>query len=229
MLERRTRLAGKTCGSVGNRAQPLDAILNTMGSAYTYTKWLLLLAGVLSCTSCWVLMPNCHKRFTTYQIAVQGNPSHSIHFDGMYVSEELSQVLLFEPSGLIKIFPNCVPDTGFWASPLQTISTITLRDKHWAREHWGTYSIEQDSIHIQFFNYHQTEGCKRSVFDYRGVLLNDTTFVITSKIAYWFDDTATTGHFVYRFYPTDFKPDDSRIWFEKKRWYLRNRDPSRAK
>lgn len=59
--------------------------------------------------------------------------------------------------------------------------------------------------------------------------MNDTTLVITSCIAYWFADTATTGRFVYRFYRTDFKPDYSKIWFEKKKWYLTGRDSSRVR
>ncbi len=195
-----------------------------------YTKWFLLLAGVLSCTSCWVLMPNCHKQFTVYQLPVHDSTATSqLRSDGIYASEHTREVLCFQPNGLVKAYPLCIPDTGFWTDPSLTISIIQSRYEPYKKEDWGAYTVLADTLKLQRFNYHQTEVCKRSVFDYRGVVLNDTTLVITSKIAYWFDDTATTGHFVYRFYPTDFKPDDSRIWFEKKRWYLRNRDPSRAK
>lgn len=175
-------------------------------------------------------MPNCHKQFTVYQLPVHDSTATSqLRSDGIYASEHTREVLCFQPNGLVKAYPLCIPDTGFWTDPSLTISIIQSRYEPYKKEDWGAYTVLADTLKLQRFNYHQTEVCKRSVFDYRGVVLNDTTLVITSKIAYWFDDTATTGHFVYRFYPTDFKPDDSRIWFEKKRWYLRNRDPSRAK
>lgn len=188
----------------------------------------LLLAGSIS--SCWVLMPNCHKRFTVYRDAVHDSTALTLlHSDGIYASEDTREVLFFKMNGLVKVYPFCIPDSGFWHNPAHTIATIQSRYEPYAKDDWGAYSIVGDSLKIQSFNYHQTEVCKRSVFDYRGVVLNDTTFVITSRIAYWFADTATTGQFVYRFYRTDFKPDDSRIWFEKKRWYLNGRDSSRVR
>ncbi len=207
----------------------MDALLK-MGMWSALFRWTLLSASAFTLSSCWVLMPNCHSRFVVYQEPVyESAASAQIRSDGIYASEQTSEVLYFQPDGLAKAYPYCIPDSGFWANPSQTISAIKSRYESYAKEDWGAYYVMGDSLRMQRFNYHQTEVCKRSVFDYRGVVLNDTTFVITSRIAYWFADTATTGRFVYRFYRTDFKPDDSKIWFEKKRWYLRGRDPSRER
>ena len=188
----------------------------------------LLLAGSIS--SCWVLMPNCHKRFTTYRYPIQGpSDKNQLRANGFYYSTEEHDAFFLTPSGLIKMVPFRIPLKASKVDSSGVLEDIIGWSRFTGKNYWGEYRINNDSIQLQWFNYHQTEVCKRSVFDDRGIVLNDTTFVITSRIAYWFDDTATTGQFVYRFYRTDFKPDDSRIWFEKKRWYLNGRDKSRVR
>lgn len=175
-------------------------------------------------------MPNCPKRFTTYRFAVQDSLARvSLRTDGFYFSPEKHDAFLFESDGLVRELPFRIPLSKSGVDSTRVIEDMQAFYKVTPRDYWGAYRIFGDSLQLQWFNYHQTEVCKRSVFDYRGVVLNDTTFVITSRIAYWFADTATTGRFVYRFYRTDFKPDDSKTWFEKKRWYLRGRDPSRER
>lgn len=122
-----------------------------------------------------------------------------------------------------------IPKQTFWASPELIIQQIRAHDDFDRREYWGAYAIEGPNLRIQNFNYHTNEFCKRSVFEYTGTMESDTSFVISSEIAYWFDKTPAEGHWVYRFYPTSFTPDDRRIWFETRRWYKRGLHPSRAR
>lgn len=193
-------------------------------------KLFLALAGSILLSSCWVLMPNCHRRFTVHEDPFgDGQPNDLPRLNGIYVSDESRSAFYFFPHGLVKEFSFSVPESGYLSNPQETINRMEMTKRYPPSEDWGGYSIDGKELVIQRFNYHQTEICKRSIFEYHGVMVNDTTFIISSYNHYWFSDTATTCHFVYRFYPTDFKPDDSKIWFEKKRWYLRDRDPSRAR
>lgn len=152
--------------------------------------------------------------------------------DGVYVNEELNEILVFNRNGLVKAYPNFIPhESDFWRDPGKVMQRITSFEKLRFDQHerWGAYSLKSDALLVQRFNYHTNEFCKRSVFEYTGTILSDTAFIITSKVAYWFDKAPAEGHWVYRFYPTSFTPDDRRIWFENRRWYKRGRHPSRAR
>lgn len=205
----------------------MDLVLSHMRPTIRTTLFLLL---AFSASSCWVLMPNCPRQFNVHEEPITSlAPVMRLRMDGIYVCEETGTAFCIWPSGLVKEYPVSIPSTGFWANPQETLDRIAVQESYRSKDDWGAYSLQGTALKIQTFNYHQTEFCKRSVFEYTGAVENDTTFVITSKIAYWFADTATTGRFVYRFYPTDLRPDDSRIWFEKKRWYKRERHADRVR
>ncbi len=194
---------------------------------------LALFSGMCMLTSCWAVMPSCRGRFNTYRLPMLDT---SVVFhprtDGIYVCEEANGIFSFRGDGQVKYYPNMIakiPKESFWGDPAIIIEHVKRFDALNRREFWGAYAMIGSVLRVQHFNYHQTEFCKRSVFEYFGTMENDSSFVITSEIAYWFDKAPDTTRYRYRFYPTEFTPDDRRIWFENRRWYKRGLHPSRAR
>lgn len=194
---------------------------------------LALYAALCMLTSCWVLGPSLHGRFNTYREPFVDSSALAFpRFDGIYVCEEANEIFFFQENGFVKNYPNMIaeiPKESFWVNTEDIIERVKRYDEFDRRESWGAYTRLDSALRIQHFVAHHYEFIRRSVFEYTGTILSDTAFVITSEIAYWFDKTPITGRFVYRFYPTSFTPDDSRIWFEKRRWYKKGRHPSRAR
>lgn len=64
---------------------------------------LALCSGMCMLTSCWVVMPSCHKHFDTYCLPMlEGGVGVHPRTDGLYVCEEANDIFCFGPNGLVK-------------------------------------------------------------------------------------------------------------------------------
>ncbi len=97
------------------------------------------------------------------------------------------------------------------------------------KENWGDYAVKENEIILQNFNRNNEEVCKRSVFEEKGRILNDSTIEIYSEYSYWWKDKSPTLYApcVLNFYKTDTKPDSTIAWFVNKNWYKNELNTSR--
>jgi len=116
---------------------------------------------------------------------------------------------------------------AFWLYPETAIDTILANDDYFKREIWGHYQIIYDTIIIQSFGLANDQLCRRSVYETRGIILNDSTIKVFSDYSYWHNYELIKEPNIFRLYKTKHKPDSSIAWFNKKRWYKKNLHESR--
>ena len=177
-------------------------------------SFLLLLASCVSPI-------NCRKQFTIYK-----NPNNNVisEFsflkDGVFVSLNGKNAFYLYNNDLVKsILRTERANQLFWVCPVKEIYKILPDDEYFKREIWGHYQIINDTILIQTFGLSNDQLCRRSVYETKGVLLNDSTIEVFSYYSYWFESEFINEPNIYRFYKTDLKPDSTLAWFNKKRWY----------
>src|SRR5687768_13508 len=96
----------------------------------------------------------------------------------------------------------------------------------------GYYAIRSDTIKIQFFIYQDQYWMRRNSLELIGMIKNDTTIELRRSSCHWCDKfyniTLPKSNSIdfeppieYRFVKDEQKPDSSRIWFRKKKWYLK--------
>ncbi len=136
--------------------------------------------------------------------------------------------LCFFDNGLAKYISSSVSaNNSFWINPEVEIKNLLENDQYFKKELWGHFQIIDDTIIIQNFGISNDQLCRRSVYEKKGVIVNDSTIIILSNYSFWFDNDLIKEPDTYRLFKTDQKPDSTLAWFRKKRWYHKNIDESR--
>ena len=88
-------------------------------------------------------------------------------------------------------------------------------------------TIQGDTIIIQVFNRHSQKFFKRWVHEFIGIIQNDTSFLLLSWYSYLTKNQFIEEPVPYSFYQTNIKPDSTKAWFNKKKWFKENLHESR--
>lgn len=176
--------------------------------------------NLISCSS----PINCTKYFNVYKAPVINNSEKILlRTNGIYISENGGASFFLYNNGKVKIFSPFFDTlrTDLWKTPNKIISEMQNDWEYKQKERWGDYSIKGNEIVIQRFNRNNEELCKRSVFEEKGRILNDSTIEIYSEYSYWWKDKLPTLYTpcILNFYKTDTKPDSTIAWFVNKKWY----------
>lgn len=182
--------------------------------------------GLSSCG----LLPNCRQTFVLHREPLLTGAAHVPRLNGYYVSvgsDGFDAFALFT-GGKVKMVSGWHPNgTDFWNNPQAHRAALVELASLVPREGWGVYSIRDNTILIQSFNHNLNEPCVRSVYEERGIVINDTTITISSLFMHWRQDTLISSPNTYRFYPMDQVPDPSSARLYRRGWYKRDLHPSR--
>lgn len=197
---------------------------------YKYFKIAVLGISInsISCT----IPINCIKHFTAYkEPVINNNKKISLRTDGIYISDNGRASFFLYNNGRVKIhspFFDTIPE-HLWRTPQRIINEMQDDWEFKRKENWGDYTIKGNEILLQNFNRNNEEICKRSVFEEKGRILNDSTIEIYSDYWYWWKDKHPTLYVpcVLNFYKTHVKPDSTIAWFINKNWYKKELDNSR--
>ncbi len=194
--------------------------------------FIIIILGIsvdlISCSS----PVNCTKYFTAYkEPIISSNQKLLLRTDGIYISENGRAALFLFNNGKVKIYRYFF-DTlrmELWVPPKKIITEMQNDWEYKQKERWGDFFINGNEIIIQHFNHISQEVCKRSVFEEKGRILNDSTIEIYSKYSYWWKDKLSPLYTpcVLNFYKTDAKPDSTIAWFINKNWYKNELNESR--
>jgi hypothetical protein len=190
---------------------------------------IILLAILINFSSCSSPI-NCIKPFTIYREPIVNN-SVLLRTDGIYISKNGAASFFLYDNGKVKIFSpffDTIP-ANLWKSPQKILKEMQDNWEFSQKERWGDYSINGNEIIIQEFNRNNEEVCKRSVFEEKGRILNDSTIEIYSHYSYWWKDKLSSLYTpcILNFYQTDIKPDSTIAWFINKSWYKKELNVNR--
>jgi hypothetical protein len=96
-----------------------------------------------------------------------------------------------------------------------------------SKEYWGHYTIKNDTIVIQVFNRVGDFIYKRWIFEFTGLIQNDSSFILVSEYSYFTKDQFIEKPIPYYYCPTKIKPDSTKAWFNDKQWFRENLHESR--
>lgn len=194
------------------------------------------------------LLSSCnsiHRHFSYYKEPILSNSSKKVRLDGIYVvdcKDTMTHIDLFY------FYKNGVCNAPAYVIWLRNrfceYSHVMLeRYKNLVIEfpqnsEWGNYVIRHDSIFIQTFHEFNQSTVIRDMVEFRGIISNDSTILITEMECAWCnrgfmnektgpDVTKYDPPIQFNFYPYDFKPDSTVAWFKNKRWYKKGLHPSR--
>ena len=181
---------------------------------------------ILCLTSC---LFNLTKDFYVYKLpVVEQEKEIPLKLDGVYLcNQKHGSVFYLFADGSCKWAgwgAYCCPLTGE-PVPIENI------EQGWPfssrQAHWGHYAIIGDSIIIQDFTKNNQEIVNHWIIEFKGKILNDTTFELYTWYSYWGKDSLEFGTQIYNYYPTEIKPDSSDIWFNNKKWFKKGLHESR--
>jgi len=172
---------------------------------------------------------NCRKQFTIFMYPISvSSDEYKIHIDEIFVSVNGSDAICFFDNGLSKTISSFASNiNSFWLNPKVEASCLLEKDQYFRKELWGHFRITKDTLIIQSFGLSNDQLCRRSVYETKGIIMNDSTIKVFSDYSYWFDSELIKEPNIYRLYKTDQKPDSTLAWFNKKRWYKKNLHESR--
>ena len=90
---------------------------------------------------------------------------------------------------------------------------------------WGAYKLNKDSFSIQFLDYKENVFYKRKVTELTGYFIDNFNFLYITKIIYYkhsYNKISTQNYappLKYIFHEYNNKPDSSKAWFKKEKWY----------
>lgn len=167
--------------------------------------------------------------FYTYQFPIvnSGN-TILLKTEGFYAPVSGKDRILF-------LFENGIIKEGPWVRDFfsNTSKYIDIINEDYytqkGKEFFGCFMIKDSSIIIQIFNVHSSDNpfYRRWIFELRGSVLSDTTFVLNTNFEYLNNHEFYTEPFLFRFVPYTNKPDSLNAWFNKKWWYKKDLHESR--
>ncbi len=195
---------------------------------------------------------NVHQQFYIYKNPILNNSNlNSPRINGVYVINEnhLNHPPLFlilYSNGLVCISnytrseildKNTTGDSTLFISLAKEFNNKNKIDN------WGSYSIINDSLIIQyFFNVagFQTGLMNKNIINLYGKFINENSLILLEEKCTWWNKYFSTHYYstndsiliyktpaLYQFHPTDFKPDSSQAWFLKRQWYKKGLHESR--
>ena len=173
---------------------------------------------------------NCRKHFTVYKEPIfESEINYPIRTDGVFISTNQKGAFALYKSGMAKFIGSNVPiDGNFWSYPEVNFYQIEEQIDFIEKEGAGHFQISNDTITIQTFSLANDQLCRRSVYETKGIILNDTTIRVFTDYSFWFDyELIKEQSNIYKLYKTEHKPDSTLAWFNKKWWYKRNLHESR--
>lgn len=189
----------------------------------TYIICIILVMCLL--TGCFVKK----KDFYTYRYPVVGSDVKVLlRTDGFYAPLlGKTRVLFLYENGIVKEGPWV---KNFFSNPsdfLDIINEDYYTQK--GKEFYGCFMIKDSSLIIQIFNHHTQHNpfYRRWVFESRGVLLSDTSFVLHTNFEHLNYHEFYKEPVIFMFVPFENKPNSSNSWFNNKLWYKRNLHESR--
>jgi hypothetical protein len=208
---------------------------------------ILMVALVTSCVS-------IHRHFTLYKEKPFLSKNDIIDLSGVFIGKveklknHYSVMYLYHDGSMIinTYVLKTVRGEEFWNNVPQylakELNQLQAVPPNWNRL-TGHFIIRGDSIHIEYFITQDQYWLKRNSIENFGILKNDSLIVLVSKKCEWchksyyqggseFLDGPYDPPKVYQFYYASYKPDSSKIWFKRKRWYkigLRSRDKGSSK
>ena len=189
-------------------------------------KSIILIIVLFSFNSCGILMTQ-KRHFNTYKSPVlQEGDKLPFKTNGVYVEKNshFNEVFYFYTNGLVK---NSGLHSDFWDNPKEIAKKVEDIYIFSSKEFWGDYTIKDDTIYIQIFNHNTQFLYKRWIFEWKGVIKNDTTIEMFSEYSYFGKDQFIHKPVIYGFYPTEIKPDSTKAWFNNKKWFKENLHESR--
>lgn len=172
---------------------------------------------------------NCRKQFTVFMDSISvSSHKYQIRVDGIFVSVNQRGAFALYKDGKVKFVDSYLPiGNEFWLNPDKMISIVENQINIIGKEGTGHYKRVSDTIIIQTFGISNDQLCRRSVYETKGIIVNDSTIKVFSDYSYWFNSELIKEPNIYRLYKTDHKPDSTLAWFSKKRWYKKNLHESR--
>lgn len=171
---------------------------------------------------------NCVKPFSTFSKPIEKQSFFKLRTNGVYVSQSGRGAFFIYKNGKAKIISSLFPiGKEFWNDPKNEIEKIYGDMNYSTKECWGDYTLVEDSILIHFITRHNNEPCKRWVFEETGIVLNDSIIKIETSYSFWGKDTIQNEPNIFRFFPTNIKPDSNIFWYKNKSWYIKNLHESR--
>lgn len=169
-----------------------------------------LFFSLIMLNSCHYLMPSCINGFDIYKMPIEQNPKFALRVNNGYYSSGNKSY-----SGGRYFFLNGKTKSGIYDNNNDLfLSGFSIK------EHWAEYMIIDDTILIQKFNYHTSELCKRWVFETKGLITSDTTYLILSTYDYRFKRTEIHDPpILMTFVPDTIRPDSTVAWYLNKSWY----------
>lgn len=173
---------------------------------------------------------NKTEDFTVYKkpVKIEGK---SFRTDGYYVPVDSKyHVFCFFENGLMKSHVTWA-DQNFWENPDDAVKTFYKPQMLTTQESYGGYRIKGDTLSLQYFNRSNVDVYARSVYDVKGIIVNDTTLKIISEKAF-IESSGSPNELldqpvILRFYESSIKPDSSQAWFLPKPWYHKELHDSR--
>ena len=180
---------------------------------------LLFLAG------CGVL--NKVEDFTVYKESiVEVRRQIPLRIDGVYLTiDDKALPMVFYKNGYFKRIVQW-HDSSVWKNPDKFLDIALSKPGLNVGEGWGQYKLFHDTIVSQRFNKFGEGIYKRWVFEDSLKILNDTTLKLFSTHTYW-GKYPNKSPVIFRFFPTDSKPDSTKAWFRDKNWFKKGLHESR--
>ncbi len=172
------------------------------------------------CTACNALLPNCREAYHAHQWPLLSSSARMPRTEGYYISLDGQGCFAIYGNGRFKKVSLVMPDgKAFWAASeterMRLIESASIRPG----DGWGDFSVDGDHFRGQFFNRNIDEVCVRNVFEYQGLVLNDSTIAVQSIYMHWKGETFMNTPNTFRFFPTEQRPDQSCSWLYTKSWY----------
>lgn len=159
--------------------------------------------------------------------------SDIIHTNGFYFSDVKSdknapEYMFFYKDGTIIIGSWVILDKDEFKKYPEKYLATNFKNLEW-NQCTGQFLIENDTIIIEVYQRTYQGFYKYQLEKYKAVINNDTTLNFFENECQWchgfygnYEKSKNGKYFLktqYKYYPSDFKPDSSLIWFKNEKWY----------
>lgn len=146
--------------------------------------------------------------------------------NGVYISESKGVCLYLYKNGKVTYKHLEIPPAKE-QSPDSFI--IEVRKKEFnTKEYWGDFEIKDGIFRSQVFTLNNERSCKRYIIENIGQIIDDSTIEMYYEFDTRADEEYFMGRYRLKFYQTYVKPDSSKAWFAKRKWYREGLHKSRG-